>query len=290
MQKSLEIIKSLKNDKKIAEENNILEGHKKNLKVLIRSKIEYDAQLFELERLSVISNLGSDSSMHQSDIQNKVNLSALGLNGSTLASPEMSKSVHELSVNLTERKKRKAMNDVDLPKLEKELRVAVECMKVEGANVMKAENSSEIQKENLAVMMSDLNVELHTKTAELMVLKTTIEKNFIDLQRNMRKKNKIRSMSVVSQGDNDKYSSIEKFGNNSRNYQNSEMNIKNDHEIVYLENEINELITFYRLEQRNDISLSLNSSDMIFDNPANFGTKFNEQSKLFTNFCNSEFS
>ena len=176
----------------------------------------------------------------------------------------------------------KATLDIDITQFENNLRTAVERMKNEGEMVVDAESFTESQKKNLATLLAELNYELHTKTAELMAFKTTIEKNFIELQRNMRRRNSsvngnlptLNNMGTVNNKSNSSIyngmhtandhsnnkainlNDILKTNNNYNNDNSDNNSIKNDHQITSIENEINELITYYRQDSRADTPFS----------------------------------
>ena len=304
MQQSLEIIRTTNAQQKVNDELQYLDKHKKAFKGFIRNKIEQDAQLVELERFLILSNqktdlinqnningIDSDNKNNKINNNNNNNNNDNNNNNNDKNNIKMNfhdfnltlkkLSVQDLLTDLTERNKIKLINDVEVAKLENDLRIAVENMKIDGEQVINTENYTELQKENLVVVLSELNRELHTKTAELMMLKTTIETNFIDLQRNMRRRNSTVKRNNNSNnnlnntrnginGNNGMHSSHDNSSNKTINlnddidmknicehdYNANGCNkydysrVKNDHQIISLENEINELIAFYRLDKK----------------------------------------
>ena len=280
IQQSSEIIRTTNAQQKLREEMKYLDSHKKALKGFVKLKIEQETQLVELEKYLLSSN--QKTKIINQNCNNKNNYNILNINFYEFNMNLKNMSELDLTSELVLKNNIKATLDIDITQFENNLRTAVERMKKEGEMVVDAESFTESQKKNLATLLAELNKELHTKTAELMAFKTTIEKNFIELQRNMRRRNSSVNGNLTTLNNvgtvNDKSNSsiyngmhtandhsnnkainlndILKTNNNNNNDNSDNNSIKNDHQITSIENEINELITYYRQDSRADTPFS----------------------------------
>ena len=276
IKQSSEIIRTTNAQQKLREEMKYLDSHKKALKGFVKNKIEQDTQLGELEKYLLSSNLKTKIiNQNCNNIKNNENILNINFYDFNMILKKLSTS--DLTSELALKNNIKDEYEKNISQLENNLRTVVEKFKNEGEKVMNAETFTESKKKNLAVLLAELNKELHTKTTELMEYKTTIEMGFIDLQRYMRRRNSnfecnmnnVKNMNNMndcrnSTNNNGMHTTDDHGNNKAINlndviivHDNGDNNsIKNENQITSIENEINELISQYRQDVTTDTPFS----------------------------------